>query len=213
MKRLENQPAITAILCVILVGAIAVTVLRIKGSAVTAAGRTAAEAPSQTAARSGERRDSRNEPNLRQRDPFQHALLFMNPDTPTAVGPERFGPAVLPGTNDLPLLPMTLPDPTGLKLASMPAALAPAQSPTVQNAYGPAAEPGLRLQAVVWGAEPLAVIKDAGGKSHFVRIGDCFGEGCEVARIEWSRAVIRQGETLVTLRLGGGSEAHEHTDE
>jgi len=198
MKRLENQPAITAILCVILVGAIAVTVLRIKGSAVTAAGRTAAEAPSQTAARSGERRDSRNEPNL---------------DTPTAVGPERFGPAVLPGTNDLPLLPMTLPDPTGLKLASMPAALAPAQSPTVQNAYGPAAEPGLRLQAVVWGAEPLAVIKDAGGKSHFVRIGDCFGEGCEVARIEWSRAVIRQGETLVTLRLGGGSEAHEHTDE
>lgn len=209
MKRLENQPVATAVLCAILVGAIVVTVLRIKGPAATAAGGPVAASDARTSARSAVQADSAYEQSGRQRDPFLHDLLFSGADATDAANTEAGPAGGLPGLRDSSASPVMFPGLQGLKLDTIPTAFGQARPPDAQPASGVAVGPDLHLQAIVWGTEPLVVIKDGRDKSYFVRVGDRFAESCEVTLIEAGRARVRRGEAILTLRLGGGSKTDE----
>ncbi len=115
----------------------------------------------------------------------------------------------MPGLRDSSASPVMFPGLQGLKLDTIATAFGQARPPDAQSATGVAAGPDLHLQAIVWGTEPLAVIKDGRDKSYFVRVGDRFAESCEVTLIEAGRARVRRGETILTLRLGGGSKTDE----
>lgn len=202
MKDAKNNPAVTIALIVILIGAVGVTVMRIRGGAASAGNRAVAE-EAQSAAQTGPAPALDDIPPAR--DPFGHPVLF----TPPMQGSKQMGAPngpQLPPSNLLPMPPLKVegirpinPLPPGQ--TSRPAADKPRAQP-----------PSWKLQAVVSGDAPLAIIKDDSGKTHFVHEGDQLGDGVIVARIISGTVAIRYGGTFSILSIERGSGVHEKTE-
>ncbi|GEM_PF-5376236 len=206
MKELQNKPGVTIALIVILIGAIAVTVLRIKGNTAVAGGRAVAQEQS-----AEQRKHSLPDDNVPpQRDPFGHPILYANPPL-NGAHTEPPPDLHLPPNDDLPVLPLKIRETEPGNAQASPLPSVAHDSEAKQAADNPASESGLKLQAIVSGDTPLAVIKDGSGKTHFVYEGDQICDGIVVARIINGTVAVRHGGSFSILSLERGSGGNEQT--
>lgn len=205
MNDLKNKPAVTIALIVVLVGAVAVTMLRIRGSTASAGDRGVAQ-EQQSAAQS--KRVVPLDDIPPERDPFGHSVLYTQP----ALGSKR-----TESPTDMQMPAGALPMPP-LRIEGMRPADAQLEPPPPGHTSKPPTvkptdEPrGWKLQAVVSGDRPLAVIKDGSGRTHFVHEGDQLGDGAFVAKIINGTVAIRYGGTFAILSLERGSGGNEKTE-
>lgn len=198
MNDLKNKPAVTIALIVILVGAITVTLIRIRGGTASAGNRAVSpEAQSEAGPVPAPALDDMPPA----RDPFEHPLLL----THTAQGGSPSGPQ-LPTGKLLPMPPLKI---DGIRPISPPP---PGQTSRPSVERPEVQGPSWKLQAVVSGDTPLAIIKDASGKSHFVHEGDQLGEGAVVTRIISGTVAIRYGGTFSILSIERGPGTNGKTE-
>ena len=217
MKNWQNNPAVKAALCIILVGAIAVTILRcrasIKAKTTATALVSAQNAPvepistpqiaPQNAPPAAYESDT---PIYGFRDPFYHELLFTKRSVKSGGSNLQpiFGPDQMGGS---PLFPTNL---SGIGMQDGQVTIQPiGMDQTNVSGMEPGVEkPALRLQAIVSGSPPMAIIR-VGDKTYFVRTGGRFGDGFRVKFIGTDKAIVEHEGELTTLKLEEGSKSDE----
>lgn len=203
MRDWKNNPIVIATLLIILVGAIAVTIIRIKGPNVQVARALVTRSGSTTGkVDAGQPHLVGLIPRPTRRDPFYHQVLF----TERKMKAGSIGSPRLPvgGSGDWSSIPITI---NGIEPIQGGPATANQNSGTQQ----PADEPKLVLNAIVSGTSPLAVIKDGTEQTYFVRSGDRFGDAYIVVRVGTSDITVQHGGKQLILKLEGGQETNEKT--
>lgn len=202
---MQDKPAVTIALIVILVIVVAVTILRIRGGTASTDSRTVAQ-EQQADAQSNQAPPLDDVPP--ERDPFGHPVLYMQPVQQDKQTGSPDG-VLFPSANPLPILPLKI---EGMKPSDPqmnPLPPGEASKPVISRPMNE--PPALKLQAVVSGDTPLAVIKDGSGKTHFVHEGEQLGDEVFVARIIDGTVAIRYGGSFSILSLERGSEGNEKT--
>ena len=196
MNKLGNHPLVIAALSIILVGSVAVMLLRSIGVSAKASEQRAAHQVAQGRAADGRASAAAASASAASevRDPFCHELLFVKPG-------ERTRKPSATGKGQLPPLPLNI---SGLAPSSSGEIVG---SPFEQQV----GIRTLKLHGIVSGESPLAIIKETAGKTYFVRAGDHFGDGYTLTSVGAGEILVQHGGKDMTLRFEEGSEIHENT--
>lgn len=206
MRNWQNHPAVIAGLCIILVGAVAVMALRIKSAMnkTTVVKLVARQDASVGTVTHGESFISVDgSVHSGNRDPFYHALLFIEQRNKGSRDKASL-PFLSPGMTQLQPYPLNFPG-IGPPGASTPGTTnAPSGTPETIK------EPALKLQGVVSGSPPMAIIK-VDDKIYFTQMGDHFGEGYTLTSVRAGEIVVQYEGKNITLGLEEGLNRNANT--